>query len=207
MGSEMCIRDRGVIANHSPERTAINQENDGEDESPDRPAIRGESRARYRYSGTPIYELDAASLRSHDERTEQRELADSQLDRGGAAASVPLAESQSPSRAISSQTATSRYFSAESQADSRKSNNAISGPVDNVAEQHSQWSAQNRYHGTLVNMKPERSCWKRPGCVNQQPFPKVGSQNSRMPDLSVQNGNVGCPVSYTHLTLPTNREV
>lgn len=188
---------QGVIANHSPERTAINQDNDGEDESPDRPAVRGESRARYRYSGTPIYELDAASLRSHDERTEQRELADSQLDGGEAAApgghstSVPLFESQPPSRVISSRTATSRYFSAESQANSRKSNNAISGLVGDAAQQPSQGSAQDWNHGARVNVKPEHSCSERAGCVNQHPFQRVTLQNCRMPDLSVQNGNVG----------------
>ncbi|KAI7106599.1 hypothetical protein KC365_g5810 [Hortaea werneckii] len=188
---------QGVIANHSPERTAINQDNDGEDESPDRPAIRGESRARYRYSGTPIYELDAASLRSHDERTEQRELADSQLDGGEATApggnstSVPLLESQPPSRVISSRTATSRYFSAESQVNSRQSNNAISGLVGDAAQQPSQRSAQDWNNGARVNVKPEHSCSERAGCVSQHPFQRVTLQNFRMPDLSVQNGNVG----------------
>ena len=34
----------------------------------DRPLIRGESISRYRHSGTPVYDSDAASLRSFDER-------------------------------------------------------------------------------------------------------------------------------------------
>lgn len=68
----------GLLAEHSPERTAISSQDD--DDTCDRPAVRGEANARYRYSGTPIYELDAASLRSSDERAEQEGLAEAQLD-------------------------------------------------------------------------------------------------------------------------------
>jgi hypothetical protein len=37
----------------------------------DRPRVRGENATRYRFSGTPIYDADAVSLRSLDEREEQ----------------------------------------------------------------------------------------------------------------------------------------
>lgn len=77
----------------------------------DAPAIRGEGGARYRHSGTPVYELDAASLRSHDERVEQQQhqriANDAPLD----GTAVPPMSS-----VASSDTGTTRYFSASSDA-------------------------------------------------------------------------------------------
>jgi hypothetical protein len=53
-------------SNQSDADLVINQE-----EPPDLPGIRGESRARYRYSGMPVYDLDSASLRSFDQWSDE----------------------------------------------------------------------------------------------------------------------------------------
>ncbi|KAK5119769.1 hypothetical protein LTR85_007345 [Meristemomyces frigidus] len=91
-------------------------------EDRDLPSVRGEGSTRYRQSGTPVYELDAASLRSRDERVEQ-----AQADLDGLRAPAP-------SRVASSQTGTSRYFSAASK--------TLPSPV--VAAQVFPWQAQQQ---------------------------------------------------------------
>lgn len=69
---------------------------------PGLPPIRGENSTRYRYSGTPVYDVDAASLRSLDRQVEQ--------------ATVGYNDTNDtiPSPVVSAQTGNSRYFSAAS---------------------------------------------------------------------------------------------
>ena len=65
----------------------------------DHPSIRGEGSARYRHSGPPVYDNDAASLRSFDQNTDAWQL-----------------DYPSPNRPMSALTGDSRYFSAASTA-------------------------------------------------------------------------------------------
>ncbi|KAK3707575.1 hypothetical protein LTR37_012070 [Vermiconidia calcicola] len=73
-------------------------------DEPARPSIRGESSTRYRHSGTPVYNEEAASLRSFD--AEDDHVSQHRL----------TAENAGPIRVASAQTTTSRYFSAASTA-------------------------------------------------------------------------------------------
>lgn len=94
--------------------------------------VRGESGARYRHSGTPIYELDAASLHSFDERIEQCGRARAQYN--GLPSVVNAGRHNQPSRNTSGQTDTSRYFSAASATSNRaESLNVLTSPDAHAA--------------------------------------------------------------------------
>ncbi|KAK3724738.1 hypothetical protein LTR37_000786, partial [Vermiconidia calcicola] len=85
-------------------RNSQRDENQTSIDEPVRPSIRGESSTRYRHSGTPVYNAEAASLRSFD--AEDEHVSQHRL----------TAENAGPVRVASAQTTTSPYFSAASTA-------------------------------------------------------------------------------------------
>ncbi|KAK4543017.1 hypothetical protein LTR36_006015 [Oleoguttula mirabilis] len=116
----------------------------GAEDRHDLSSIRGEGSTRYRHSGTPVYELDAISLRSHDERCEQRAAIEQDAQLDGLRAPPP-------SRLASSHTGTSRYHSAASNA-MTSSPVVAAGLVQQQGGHHSTTDGGAR--GALVENRP-----------------------------------------------------
>ena len=155
---EGCEVDGGSSVANVHHSDAANAEDFVSDHEPGLPSIRGESSTRCRHSGMPVYDIDAASLRSADRHNEQLQAADLHGD------------TQCLTRAVSAQTGNSRYFSAASIG---LGTQALSQTQSQERDQERRAVANGALRFSGRNAIPSDATPQRPTPSNENAFPMI----------------------------------